>query len=236
MRWLSENGGRFSQMPAGMRAALPPKSVDNMISFGQKIAKGDDITDPLVFNKMATDDAWLKGMSDAEFYVQSRKLSESDAQQMALRRGSLLNKNLPAGQKPSDLDTTAVNNVLNLRLQQMGMDPTPKDATPQAQRVGAIRQFVWQQVLQAQQANGKKFNDLEIGREVDRLLAQQATTQTGMLWWKKPSSAPLLRMTADQIPGDVRQRLVADFKKNGVPDPTDGDLLGAYLQSQRRTQ
>jgi hypothetical protein len=236
-QWLAQNGGRFNQMPANLRAHVPAKEFDNLLNYGQRIAKGEDITNPVVFQKMATDDAWLKGLTDAQFYLHTRQLSQSDAQQMALRRGKLLNKLDAAGKGPSDLDTTAVNAILNNRLQQIEIDPSPKDASAGAQRVGAIRKFVWDSVLQAQQAAGKKFNDAEMTTVIDKLFAQNVKFQTSFLGINTgTSSSRLLGMKPDDIPGDVRARLKKDFAAQGVSEPTDADLLGAYfkLKTARR--
>jgi hypothetical protein len=232
--WLQGNGGRFSQMPTNIRAAIPAKEFDNLMNYGARVAKGDDITDPVVFNKMATDDAWLRTMTDAQFLIHSRKLSQADAQQMALRRGKLINGESGA-KGPNDLDTAGVNSILNNRLQQIGIDPSPKDAGADAQRVGAIRKYVWDSVLQAQQAAGKKFNDAETASMVDKLFAQNVTFQNTFLGFNTgKDSQRLLSMKPGDIPGDVKRRLREDFKAAGITDPTDADLLGAYFELRGR--
>jgi soluble lytic murein transglycosylase len=38
-----------------------------------------------------------------------------------------------------------------------------------------------------------------------------------------------MTMKVGEIPGDVKDKLKADFKRSGITDPTDADLLGAYL-------
>jgi len=229
MQWLSKNGGRYSQMPANLRANVPPKEVDNLMNYGQRVSKGDDITNPVLFQKMAVDDNWLKDMTDAQFYMHSRQLSQADAEQMALRRGKLMNKE-PGTKGPDDLDSAGVNGILNNRLQQIGIDPTPKDASSDAQRVGAIRKFVWDGVLQAQKAAGKKFNDAEMATYIDKMFAQNVKFQTSFLGIKTGTdSMRLLAMEAGDIPGDVKARLKADFKTMGI-EPTDADLLGAFFQ------
>ena len=228
-QWVAQNGGRVSMLPANLRANLPPKEFDNLLNYGQRVSKGDDITDPIVFQKLATDDAWVKGMTDAQFYMQTRKLSQADAQQMALRRGKLINGDVGA-KGPSDLDTGAVNAILNNRLQKIGMDPSPKDGSGQAQRVGAIRKFVWDSVLQAQQAAGKKFTDGEMSSTIDKLFAQSDTFQRTFLGINTgTASKRLMQMEVGDIPGEVKKRLKDDFKKAGI-EPSDADLLGAYLQ------
>lgn len=234
MQWLQQNGGRFSAMPPNLRNALAPKSVDNVMSFGQKVAKGDDITDPIVFQKMATDEAFLKNMTDAQFYVMSRKLSEADAQQMALRRGKLIEGK--EGQNPADLNTQAVNSVLNNRLQQLGIDPSPKDTDAAAvQRVGAVRKFVWDSVLQAQLSTGKKFTDAEITNKVDELFTKSVKfRETFMGLDAGATSHRLLGLTYSEIPDDIRGRIEDDFKAQGVSEPLEADVLGVYFRMRSR--
>lgn len=233
MQWLAQNGGRFSQLPASLRSAVPPKEIDSLMNYGTRVAKGDDITNPVMFQKMATDDAWVKGMTDQEFFIKTRQLSEADAEKMAMRRGSLMNKNAAAGMKPTDMDTAGVNALLNNRLQQIGVDPTPKDGDKEAMRVGAIRKHVWDTVLNAQQAAGKKFNDAEIAQVLDDLFAKSTTFQTTFLGIPTgTSSQRLMAMKASDIPSAIRDRLKADFKTHGI-DATDADILGAYLRVKK---
>ena len=44
MRGVIQNGGRFSDLPISVRAAIPPKEVDNVMNFAQRVSKGDDVT------------------------------------------------------------------------------------------------------------------------------------------------------------------------------------------------
>jgi len=233
-RALVENGGSWSGLPASVRNAVPPGKVDDLMNFGARVAKGDNTTDPIVFQKMATDDKWLKGMSDAEFYWQSRKLSESDAQQMALRRGQLVSGK--GGNQPGDLDFASLNSTLATRLNQMGIDPTPPDRDKASQqRVGAIRGAITNYVLQQQQQAGKKFNDAEMAKVIDQAFARQIPfVTTGFFGGQAKSSERLLTMQKDDIPPSVIEKLKADFKAAGVANPTDGDLLGAYMQLKLR--
>jgi len=232
---MVQNGGSWNSLPPTIRNAVPAGKVDEMLAFGQKVAKGEDRTDPIVFNKMATDDKWLKGMTDAEFYVMSRKLSESDGQQMAIRRGNLI-KGGDAKNNPGDLDYGSFNATLNARLNQMGIDPTPKDNDKQGQqRVGAIRQALSSYVLAQQQQAGKKFNDADMAKTLDQAIARQINFRhIGFFGGETIKPERLVTMQASDIPDSVLKKLKADFKAAGVPSPSDGDLLGAYLSLKLR--
>lgn len=234
-RGLLSNGGSWSGLPPQVRNAVPPGKVDELLNYGARVAKGDDTTDPIVFQKMATDDKWLKGMTDAEFFWQSRKLSQADAQQMALRRGTLLNPK-GASNQPGDLDFASFNSALNNRLSQMGIDPTPPQRdTAGQQRVGAIRQSLTTYLLAQQQQAGKKFNDAEMTKAIDAAFARQIPFRNiGFFGGETVAPERLLTMKAGDIPASVTEKLKADFKAAGVPNPTEGDLLGAYFNLKLR--
>ena len=221
-RWLAGNGGRTSLMPASIRDAVPPKELDNLMNFGQRVARGEDRTNPAVYQQLS-DPAVLKGLSDGEFYrLSMAELSEADRKHFAAARGRALSG--AEGDKPGDLNTGAVKAVLDSRLRELGLDPTPKDGSGDAMRVGAIRQTIDRSLLAAQQAAGKKFSDAEVQKHIDGLFAQTDTVKG----WFSDSSQPMLTMKAGDIPSAVKDRLKADFKAAGVDSPTDGQLLSAY--------
>jgi hypothetical protein len=229
-KWVLENGGRVTNMPAALLVSVPPQEMDNLLAYGNRLQKGEDVTDPRVFQWLATDDKAVRTMSDAEFFKWTRQLSRQDAKQMVQRRGELLNPDSTSGKNPGNLDTAGVNAILNNRLQQIGIDPAPKDGTEEAKRVGVIRQHVWSQLLQAQRAAGKRFDDAEIAKAVDAMFSQNVTFQTSILGINTgTSSQRLLSMKAGDIPSEVRRRLREDFRKQGISEPSDADLLGAYF-------
>jgi soluble lytic murein transglycosylase len=224
MRTLSANGGRFSELPPVIRTALPPDKVSAVMAFGQRIAKGDDMTSPALYQKLASEQNYLKGLSDAEFYQLRSQLSESDFKKFADERAGLLSGKVITS--ANDVNGTAINNVLNDRLRTMDMDPTPKDGSADAGRVGVMRKFVRESVLNAQQALGRKMNDAEVEKHIDGLFAKSVSLQG----WFSSSNVRMLGMSASDIPGDIKDKLRSDFKALGLDSPTDADLLGAYWQ------
>ncbi len=224
MRVLQANGGRFSELPPATRAALPPDQVSKVMAFGERIAKGDDVTSPALYQKLASDQQYLKGLSDAEFYKLRSQLSESDFKKFTNERAELISGKATASFE--NLNTKAVNDVLNDRLRTMGMDPTPKDETPDAARIGVMRKFVRESVLNAQQATGKKMTDSEVEKHIDGLFAKSVNLKG----WFSSSNIRMLGMDASDVPGEIKDKLRADFKALGIDSPTDADLLGAYWQ------
>lgn len=229
MREVIGNGGRFSDLPVRVRAAIPPKEVDNVMNFAQRIAKGNDVTNMALYQKLANDPQYLRGLTDNQFFRLRSELSESDFKHFANERAASASG--AKGNSAQDLNTPAINSTLNDRLRTLGMDPTPKDGSADAQRVGAIHKFVRDSILNAQMTSGKKFTDAEVDKHIDALFAKSQQFRTSFLGMGTGTTAQrLLTMKAGDIPGDILDRLRKDFKAAGIPDPTDGDLLGAYWQ------
>lgn len=225
MRGLQENGGRWSDLPASLRMAVPAGKVDEVMNFGARIAKGDDITDPALYQKLATDRAYLTNISDNEFYALRARLSQSDFQHFAKERGQIINGK--PGDSFRDLNSEAINSTLNSRLSQIRIDPTPKDGSKEAERVGAIRQFVRNAVLTRQQETGKKMSDAETQSFIDDLFARNVTFHRDILSDYKGS---MMNMTVGNIPSDMKRSIKADLKAAGNSDPTDGQILEAYFK------
>jgi soluble lytic murein transglycosylase len=229
MRGIIQNGGRYSELPITLRAAIPPKEVDNVIGFAQKIAKGDDTTSLWLYNKLAQDptrNPWNgEKLSDAAFFALQRELSLEDFKHFSNERAK---RNGTAGGGtggPGDLDSTGIKQALDDRLRMLQIDPTPKDdGGAEAARLGGVRKFVNDYFRAAQMEAGKKFNDADIARHLDGLFAKNATLRG----WFTESSGPMLGMKANDIPTDDRMGIRRAFERQGITDPTDAQVLHAY--------
>lgn len=224
MQGIIQNGGRFFELPEAMRAAIPPKEVDNLIEFAKKISKGDDSTSPWLYNKLTSNPDALARMSDNEFFALRRELSEGDFKHFSNERAKLTGK-APGASGPGDLNTTAIKQTLDERLRMLQIDPTPKDdGGADAARVGAIRRFVDQYFMAAQRDAGKKFSDTEVSQHLDALFAKNVTFR-GMF---SNSSGPMLTMKVGDIDSSDRDNIKAAFKRQGIDSPTDAQILNAY--------
>lgn len=226
-RWLVANGGQYTAMPASLKAAVPPGQVDNLLNFSERVARGEDRTNPAVYQRLSNPD-FLRSLSDDQFYTLSMsELSQSDRKTLSDRRGQLLHG--AASDKPSDLNTAAIKSVLDTRLRELNIDPSPKDdGSADAARVGAIRQYIDRSILAAQAAAGKKFTDAEVTKHIDSLFTQTDLAKG----WFSDTSKLMLTMKSGDIPSDVRTKLRADFKAMGIDEPTDAQMLGAYWQAR----
>jgi len=225
MRALQQNGGRYSALPFAVRAAIPPDKVDNVLAFGQRIAKGDDITNNAVFQRLS-DPKVLAGLSDNQFYQMRTELSEADFKHFSTQRMAAQGK---TGNKLEEVNTGALNSVLANHMQISGMDPSPKDGTEEAQRVGAIKKHVVETMLAQQKLTGKQMTDADVENHINGLFAKSVAFRSSFMGIDTGVSRDrMLTMRAGDIPGDTKDALKRDFKAAGYDNPTDADLLGAY--------
>lgn len=228
MRGVIENGGRFSDLPVSIRAALPPKEVDNLIGFAQKISKGDDTTSLYLYNSLTANPDKLARMSDNEFFALRRELSETDFKHFSNER-TKRNGTTPGSNGPGDLNSQAIKQSLDERLRMLGTDPTPKDdGGKEAARIGGIRKFVNDYFTSAQRETGKKFTDAEVAAHIDNLFAKNATFRG----WFSTSSGPMLGMKAGDIPSAEKTAIEAAFKRQGNDNPSDAQVLDIYWKRQ----
>lgn len=227
MRGVVENGGRYSDLPVSVRSALPPGKIDEVIGFAQKISKGDDSTSPWLYNRLTSNPGQLAAMSDDAFYALRRELSESDFKHFSTERAKLSGK-APAG-AAGDLNGSAIKQTLDARLRMLNIDPSPKDdGGSDAARIGSIRQFVDQYFYAAQRESGKKFSDVEVAQHIDALFAKNVTFRG----WFSNTSGPMLGMKIGDVPSDVRDNIKAAFKRQGIDNPTDAQLMNAYWNTK----
>lgn len=227
MQGLMQNGGRFSALPYAIRSTIPADKVDNVLSFAQKVAKGDDITNPAVYQRLS-DPQLLRRLSDDEFFHLRSELSESDFKHFSAQRAAAMDKST---NKTEEVNLSAMNSTLRDRFQTLGIDPTPKDGSDEAARVGAIKKFVTDSMLSQQKISGKQMTDAEVEKHIDGLFAKSVGFRTQFLGVDTGrTSQRLLTVQPGDIPSETHDALMKDFKAAGIDKPTDADLLGAYFR------
>lgn len=229
MRELVANGGSYETIPAGLRARLPAEDVPKMIDFAKKVARGTDETNDALYLKL-TNDGYLRSLGDNEFYKLRSDLSKSDFQHFANERTKLIAGK--AGNGPGDLNTQAINETLRSRLSSLKIDPTPKDGSEEAARLGTIQRFVRDSVGAAQAQAGKKFTDVETAQHIDALFARNVQFKSTWFGLFGGQQAPMLSMKPGDIPAEIRTRIESDFKARGLT-ATDADLLNVYWRMSR---
>jgi soluble lytic murein transglycosylase len=226
-RWILQNkGASVDQLPPDLRdrvARYAPGKMDDLKTFSANLAKGDVTTNLAVYQKLS-DPQDLRTLSDNQFYAMRTQLSEPDFKHFAAERAKLTSG--AGGNGPGELNTAAIKSTLDARLRELKIDPSPKDdGGNDAARIGTIRRFVDEQLGMMQRDAGKKFNDVETAKAIDGLFS----TRAELKGWTGAYSAPALSAKPGDIPSATRDAIKASFKKSGVDDPTDAQVLNAYL-------
>lgn len=235
-RTLDANRGNWASINPADLAAVNPKDVPGLQTYAKQMSEGTNTTNTALYQTLVTTPQLMAGMTNDQWQTQAQNLSVDDFKTLSKQRADLINNT--GSNAPGSLNLRAVNETLSQRLQTMGINPFPKavgfNSDPDAvSQVGAIRQFVNQSILDAQQQAGKKFTEGDIESHIDGLFAKSVTFQNQLNLGftsinRAPTTLNMMSMTPDQIPDDVKPKLVADFKTQGVTNPSPGQLLGAY--------
>lgn len=231
LKGVEQNGGRFSDLPPSVRAAVPVDKRDAVINYAQKVAKGDDTTSPWLYSKFSNDPSkdphTGEPMSDSAFYRYRPELSDADFRKFTDERNKRTGKTAGSG-GPGDLNSAAIKQNLDANLWNLGIKPNPKSDS-ENERVGAIRKFVDDYFVAAQREAGKKFNDAEVSTHLNNLFAKNETFKR---FWSSDTKGPLLSMEIGDIPSGDKTAIKESFKKQGVSDPTDAQVLNAFFMSR----
>lgn len=235
-RTLEANHGNWASLNPADIYAVNPKDLPGLQTYAKSMSEGTNTTNTALYQTLVTQPQLMAGMTNDQWQTQAQNLSIDDFKTLSKQRADLINNT--GANAPGSLNLRAVNETLSQRLQTMGINPYPKavgfNSDPDGvSQVGAIRQFVNQSILDAQQQAGKKFTEGDIENHIDTLFTKSVTFQNQlnlgvMSFNKAPTTFNMMSMTPNDIPDDVKPKLVADFKAQGVANPTPGQLLGAY--------
>lgn len=220
-RALIANGGDFNGLDGNLKTALAqdPENYTKAQTFATALGKDTTHTNPAAYTALASHPDRMAAMSDAEFMQMRTALSDADFKHFANERGNIL-----AGKTDNSagaINTPALNTVLNERMANLGINPSPvKTDTDSLARVGEIQKFVRDDIFSQQQELGRKMTPQEISQRVDELFAKNV-----YLHYRFASDEfkPLLSMTYDDIPAKDRDTL-----KTSMPNATESDLLYRY--------
>lgn len=232
-----ENGGRYDTIPKQIRSKVDPSKWGALRKYEETVMGGGrKSSDLATYQLLSGDPERVRAMSDSDFYAMRESLSESDFKSFADMRGKP-----GAGDKanPGALDLAMVNSVADGRLRSIGLDPKAKSGAAVA-RVGAIRKTINDEVLLRQRAAGRKFDDAEITKVVDDLFLKTRAFKD-RTWLEaftgkagEVRKATLFGATVGDIPKEQRTALEADFKAQGIDEPTDQQVLEAFYMGEIR--
>lgn len=240
---LIANGGNMSALPISITSKIPADHYDNVLNFASTVQRGEPVhTNLTLYQNLMGDDTYLHKLSATQLNNVQTQLSPADFKTVTARWRDLNDPTSTTTKDPGNLNFSAINNTLTSRLESMGIKAKPKadDADGNA-RMGTIRQAVNDWVTRAQQAAGKKFNDVETARTIDDAFSQNITLRSTLFGMgSSANTMPVLGLhkPAD-LPDAARNAIIADFKARGIT-PSDNDVvrtfIGARLASIQKTK
>ncbi len=230
-RWLAQNNGNLAAMPPDLRDAVDrfaPGKSDDLIKYARVFEKGENVSDLVLYNRLAAHPEEMAALSDAQFEMLKGHLSQADFKHFANERSNYLNgKN---DDSAGAINTAALKASLNPRMESLGINvaPSAKDTDAMA-RVGGIRQFVRNSLFDAQSQAGRKFTPAEIEGHVDKLFAQSVEFKHTIFGIPSSTSTQnLMSMQVSDLPAGAYDGLRTALVSNGNKTPTDTDILNLY--------
>lgn len=227
-RWLAQNNGNYSAMPAPLRDAVDrfaPGKSDDLLKYAKVFEKGENQTDMVLYNRLAAHPDEMAAMTDSQFEMLKAHLSQTDFKHFANERSNQINGK--TDESVGALNTTALRASLTPRLEALGINasPAPKD-TDGRERIGGIQKFVRDSLFDAQRQAGKKFTADEIDQHVDKLFAKNVDFRNSL--WGTTSSQNLMSMQLSDLPSGAAEGLRTALVNNGNRAPTSTDILNLY--------
>lgn len=227
MRQLLASGGKWEDLPATVRGAVPIKDVDNVMNFAARLAKGEPTeTDPALWYRLKTDERLLK---DTNLLAFRDRLSDSDFKQ--LTNDQQKSRTDPdSGSSLSSLRTPK--QVLDQFMEEAGINPNPKhDDKKGSATVGRIWNAYETQVREAEQAKGKKLDSEEMRTVAARLFTQ--VNVSGLIFDSQKPAVLIDENDKVTVPAAERQAIIQAWK-TARPDRqiTEEDVRMMYARNK----
>ena len=216
----------------------------SLLTYSEKRAKGVAVdTDyPTYYSLMqtATNEPGIFGAANLLRY--RSKLDDGDFKHLVELQMSIRKGDAPKAEEATHEFRTH-DQVLKDSLTQYGIDPTPKDGTPEAKAIAQLRRMLDLRVEASQtpDSHGKKKppTNAEVQATLDTLLGQQ-TTVPGSWWniWPGGKAGPwgsdtkrLIDTTIDDVPAATRKAIEDGLRAKRRP-VTDATVLNTFLEMQ----
>jgi soluble lytic murein transglycosylase len=228
-RTLLANGGDFGTLSANLRAAVPAGKVDDLMSFGDKIRKGQDaVTDWGLFYKLNNDPALLK---ETNLMALRSKLGNTEFKQLADDQAKISKGGDHLTQLQSAKD------VLNGFMEQAGINPNPKyDDKEGTAKVGKLTSEFQARVSEREQSTGKKLGTADLLDVASSLFAPVKVP--GLIWGTKDKvAADITGSDPVVVPDADRSDIASALRRAGRPvtDQAIESLYRARLRIPQRT-
>lgn len=223
---LEANGGNLAALPASLRAAIPGDKLGAVRNYADGLRGGGKVeTDWDIYLKLRTNPALLRSTNLMAFV---NRLGESEFKQLAGLQADAINAPDVA---QTEIQTTQQR--LNMRLIEMGLDPTPKPGTEAAKRVAQATSRLTANVREKEIAIGRRLTPAESEAEVDRLFANVQVRNglwgtTGVALFEVEPGKEIVTVT---VPEFDRRQIAAALRSQGKP-VTEANIQYYFKKAQ----
>ena len=223
-RLLEANGGRWDALPPSLKARVPADRFGSLREYASKVAKGQPVeTDWGTYYALRASPALLQ---KTNLLALKPMIGDTEFKELARLQEELKSGNSTSAQ--TQLQTT--HQRMAMRLNEMGVDPTPKPGDKNAKKVAQVWSLLDQRVRASETALGRKLKPEEMDNEIDRLFS--SVEVKGKLWGT--STRRTFELTGTEqivVPDDDRKQIMAALKTAGQP-VTEERVLYFYKRAR----
>jgi hypothetical protein len=209
---LEENGGNLAAIPASLRAAIPGDKVGSVRKYADELRGGKKIeTDWDTYYKLRTNPAFLRSTN---LMAVRNRLEDTEFKELVKLQAEATNTPEVA---QTEIQTTTQR--MNMRLAEIGIDPSPKQGSMPAKRVAKAWATLGANIREAEAAKGSKLTPEQRDAEIDRLFASVevrgslfGTTDVALF-----EVAPGKEVVTVTVPEFDRRQIAAALRAQGKP-------------------
>jgi hypothetical protein len=228
-----------TKIPPSQWAGLAGSARNELRDYAAKLAKGvkPETDAPTYYSLMRSAASEPQTFAAENLLKYRNKLDATDFKQLVEMQGAIVT----GDRKKADEQLAGFRTnqqVINSTLAQYGIDPTPKDGTPEAAKIGELYSLVGAQVDQLEALTGKKPTNKDVQQVLNGILSSTTAVPGPGTWWKLWLDSPtvpkrLIDFTYQDIPAGDQQKIIDKLHQAGLP-VSEQTVLDVYLQTKIR--
>mgnify|MGYP001575296451 CR=1 FL=1 len=249
---VEESGGDIGAVEPALWATLDAKDLAGVRSYARSIAKGEPIETDLdtYYSLMRKAAGTGAGFRNDNLLKYRDKLSEGDFKHLTDLQRSLRTKAIDAASDAEAAKAKIVvdefsskSQVFDDRLRAYGLNPNPKEGTPESKAISNLRGLVDRRVRALSGGEtGKTATNDELREILDEELNTQISSKREGEWLGPLRGRPFfdstvqkrpIELTVDEIPRAQRQKIEGFLRAQRLP-VNDATVLETYIEARSR--
>jgi hypothetical protein len=222
---LDANGGNFAALPASVRRAIPGDKIGQVRNYADSLrGVGKVETDWGTYYKLRTTPQLLR---QTDLLALRGVLEDTEFKELARLQADLTNAPEVV---QTEIQTTTQR--MNMRLTEIGIDPSPKPGTKQATRVAQAYSMLDMNIADEERALGRKLTPVERNTLIDKLFSNVEIR--GRLYGS--NEVMLFEVTPEQevvIPDADRRDIIDALRATGR-EVNDQNIRALFLKLKGR--